>query len=80
MNAIFVLIVSTTLLWPSVDASGPHVRVETFMNEFDYSTMERCIAYRNYVERDRGQPKDGAFRAAHIGICVEKKIREENTP
>ena len=73
MNAIFVLIVSTTLLWPDI-------RVETFMNEFDYSTMERCIAHRDYVERDRGQPEDGAFRSAHIGICVERKILEENTP
>ena len=70
MNAIFVLIVSTTLLWADS-------RVETFMNEFDYSTMERCIAHRDYVERDRGQPEDGAFRSAHIGICVERKILED---
>ena len=77
MNAIFVLIVSTTLLWPAVDAFGPHVRVETFMNEFDYSTMERCIAHRDYVERDRGQPANDAFRSAHIGICVGRKILED---
>ena len=70
MNTIFVLIVSTTLLW--ADA-----QVETFMNEFDYSTMERCIAHRDYIERDRGQPADGAFRATHIGICVERKIHED---
>ena len=70
MNAIFVLIVSTTLLWADS-------RVETFMNEFDYSTMERCIAHRDYVERDRGQPADGAFRATHIGICVGRKILED---
>ena len=70
MNAIFVLIVSTTLLWADS-------RVETFMNEFDYSTMERCIAHRDYVERDRGQPADDAFRSAHLGICVEKEILED---
>jgi len=71
MNTIFVLIVSTTLLWPGG-------QVETFINEFNYSTMEKCIASRDHVERDRGQPADGAFRAAHIGVCVEK--RSEGTP
>jgi hypothetical protein len=70
MNTIFVLIVSTTLLW--ADA-----RVETFMNEFNYSTMEQCINHRDYVERDRGQPADGSFRAAHLGVCVERKINED---
>ena len=71
MNTIFVLIVSTPLLWPDV-------RVETFINEFNYSTMEKCISHRDYVERDRGQPEYGAFRSAHIGVCVERK-NPENT-
>ena len=70
MNAIFVLIVSTTLLWPDA-------QVETFINEFNYSTMERCMAHRDYVERDRGQPANDVFRSAHIGICVEKEILED---
>jgi len=70
MNTIFVLIVSTTLLW--ADA-----RVETFMNEFNYSTMAKCIDYRDYVEKDRGQSADGAFRVAHLGVCIEKKILKD---
>ena len=67
MNTVYVLIVFTMLLW--ADA-----RIETFMNVFDYPTLERCIAQRNYVERDRGQPVNGAFRAAHLGVCIEKKV------
>lgn len=70
MNTVYVLIVFTMLLW--ADA-----RVEIFINEFDYPTLKRCIAHRDYVERDRGQSADGAFRAAHIGVCVEKKVLKD---
>ena len=70
MNTVYVLIVFTMLLW--ADA-----RVETFMNVFDYPTLERCVAMRDYVERDRGQPANGVFRSAHLGVCIEKKVLKD---
>jgi hypothetical protein len=70
MNTVYVLIVFTMLLW----ADG---LAETFMNEFNYSTLEKCIAQRDYVERHIGLPLDGKFRAAHLGVCIEKKVLKD---
>ena len=66
MHFIYVLTVSTTL-WFS---DG---KVQHFVNEFEYTSMERCITARKVVEADRGQPKDGWFRVLHVGMCKQRK-------
>ena len=63
MSTIFVLTIVTVILWPNSE-------VETFINTFNYTSMEKCISARTYVERDRGQPPDKAFRVKHVGNCV----------
>ena len=63
MNSIFVLTVATVILWANSKA-------ETFVNTFNYTSMEKCIEARTYVERDRGQPTDKAFRVKHVGNCI----------
>jgi len=63
MNTIFVLTIVTVILWANSEA-------ETFINTSNYTSMEKCIEARTYVEKDRGQPPDKSFRAKHIGNCV----------
>ena len=63
MSTIFVLTVATVILWANSET-------RTFINKFNYTSMEKCISARTYIEKDRGQPPDKAFRAKHIGNCV----------
>ena len=63
MPTIFVLTIVTVILWPNS-------KVDTFINTSNHTSMEKCITARTYVEMDRGQPPDKAFRAKHIGNCV----------
>ena len=67
MVTLFELTVATVILW-----SDGHV--ETLVNKYIYPTIEKCIEAQSYVERDRGQPPDKAFRAKHVAICDPKTI------
>jgi hypothetical protein len=70
MNTIFILTVATVVLWANSET-------RVFVNKFYYTSMERCIKARTYVERDRGQPEDKAFRVKHVGNCI-KRTRKPN--
>ncbi|SVB33513.1 uncharacterized protein METZ01_LOCUS186367 [marine metagenome] len=61
---LFLLVVVTTLLFPNE-------RVETFVNKFEYTTLDECAKAQFHIEVDRGQPSNGVFRVSHIGICVK---------
>ena len=63
MPTIFVLTIITVILWPNS-------KVDTFINTSNYTSMEKCITARTYVEKDRGHPPDKAFRVKHVGNCV----------
>ena len=63
MSTIFVLTIITVILWPNS-------KVDTFINTSNYTSMEKCITARTYVEKDRGHPVDKAFRVKHVGNCV----------
>jgi hypothetical protein len=47
----------------------------TFLNTYDYSSMEKCVAAKTYVEKDRGQPPDKAFTVKHIGKCITMEVK-----
>ena len=63
MSPIFVLTIVTVILWPNSE-------VEIFINTSNHTSIEKCISVRTYVEKDRGQPPDKAFRGKHVGNCV----------
>ena len=63
MSTMFVLTIVTVILWANSE-------VETFINTSNHTSMEKCISARTYVEMDRGQPPDKAFRVKHVGNCV----------
>ena len=63
MSTMFVLTVVTVILWANSET-------RTFVNKFNYTSMEKCIAARTYIEKDRGQPPDKVFRVKHVGNCV----------
>ncbi len=67
MAFIFVLTVVTIIIWPNSE-------MLTFLNTYDYSSMEKCVAAKTYVEKDRGQPPDKAFTVKHIGKCITMEV------
>ena len=65
MNTIFVLTVATVILWANSET-------RTFVNKFNYTSMEKCIKARTHIEKDRGQPADKSFRVKHVGNCLSE--------
>ena len=65
MSTIFALTIVTVIIWPNS-------KVQTFTNTFNYPSMEECITTRIYIEKDKGQPLDKAFRVKHVGNCEEQ--------
>ena len=63
MSTMFVLTVVTVILWANSET-------RTFVNKFNYTSMEKCIKARTHIEKDRGQPPDKVFRVKHVGNCV----------
>ena len=63
MSTMFVLTVVTVILWANSET-------RTFVNKFNYTSMEKCIKARTHIEKDRGQPTDKSFRVKHVWNCV----------